>query len=229
MIKNILLLILLTVISGSSAQENLKEYYYPIGPNKQVKIYKYVDKNNSENIEYWKVTTDPDTNTILTESYTTDFRLYNIFFEQLNEHGADLIKYADFVQNDKGQNIRIDGSVVDKYVFKWTDTDKYSYSVKYKTADRGNEQFTKERTKNSFETIIVNGIEYSALKFLDEYEIKSLEKAQNYEFYQLTYYAKGLGMVKYQRYFPNGLAIELELSELLTEKEFEELIKKASR
>lgn len=69
------------IIPSCYAQKEIKEYYYQIGIKAEVSVYKYVDKNNPKNIEYWKVTTDPKTNTILTESYTTDFRLYNIFEE----------------------------------------------------------------------------------------------------------------------------------------------------
>ena len=64
---------------------------------------------------------------------------------------------------------------------------------------------------------------------MDEYEIKSPEIGENYEFYQLTYYAKGIGMVKYQRYHPDGTKVELELDGILTEQEFEKLGGKASR
>lgn len=229
MTKNITLLLLIFIISSCSAQENFKDYYYQIGTKKEIKVYKYVDKNNPKNIEYWKVTTNPKTNKILTESFTTDFRLYNIFEEELKTNGAEIIRYADFEVNDDKQNIRIDGTIVDKDVYKWNDTNKYSYSVKYTSPKYGNEQFIKERTKNSFENITVNRTEYSTLKFKDEYEIKSLENDQNYKFYQFTYYAKGIGMVKYQRYQPDGTTIELELTEILTEKEFDELKEKASR
>ncbi|WP_430413186.1 hypothetical protein [Kordia sp.] len=229
MTKNITLLILIFIISSCSAQENFRDYYYQIGTKKEIKVYKYVDKNNPRNIEYWKVTTNPKTNKILTESFTTDFRLYNIFEEELKTNGAEIIRYADFEVNDEKQNIRIDGTIVDKDVYKWNDTNKYIYSVKYTSPKYGNEQFIKERTKNSFEKITISGTEYSTLKFKDEYEIKSLENDQNYEFHQFTYYAKGIGMVKYQRYHPDGATIELELTEILTEKEFDELKEKASR
>lgn len=101
MIKNILLLSLVSIISSCSAQQNFKEYYYPIGTNEDVKVYKYVDKNNPEDIEYWKVTTNPKTNRILTESFTTDFRLYNIFEEELKTDGAEIIRYADFEKMKK--------------------------------------------------------------------------------------------------------------------------------
>ncbi|CAM1349729.1 hypothetical protein [Tenacibaculum crassostreae] len=229
MTKNITLLILILIISSCSAQENFKDYYYQIGTKKEIKVYKYVDKNSPKNIEYWKVTTNPKTNKIMTESFTTDFRLYNIFEEELKTDGAQIIRYADFEVNDNGQNTRISGTIVDKDVYKWNDNNKYIYSVKYTSPKYGNEQFIKERTKSGFENITVSGTEYSTLKFKDEYEIKSLENDQNYEFYQFTYYAKGIGMVKYQRYHPNGTTIELELTEILTEKEFDELKEKASR
>ena len=229
MIKKITFLILIIVISSCSAQENLKDYYYPIGTKKEVKIYKYVDKNNPNNIEYWKVTTNPNQKIILTESYTTDFILYNIFEEQLNKNGSEIIRYADFEQSDDAQNIRIDGIIVDKDVYKWTDNNKYKYSVKYKNPKYGNEHFIKMRTKNTFENINLRGTEYPTIKFMDEYEIKSLENEQNYQFYQLTYYAKGIGMVKYQRYHPDGTVIELELDEILSEREFAKLSGKASR
>jgi len=224
MTKNVLLLILICTISSCFAQENFKEYYYQIGTKKEVKVYKYIDQNNTAHIEYWKVTTNPKTNNILTESYTTDFRLYNIFEEELTTYGAEIIRYVDFEKNSDGQNVPMIGTIVDKDVYKWNDTNKYKYSVKYKSLNYGNEKFIKERTKNSFQVINVNGIEYATLKFMDEYEVKSLEKNQNYQFYQFTYYAKGLGMVKYQRYLPNGKTIELELNEILTEKEFDKLI-----
>ena len=229
MIKNTFLLIITFVISSCAAQGNYKDYYYPIGAQKEVKIYKYIDKNNPNNIEYWKVTTNPSAEKILTESYTTDFRLYNIFEEQLNENGAEVIRYADFNKSNDGKNIRIDGNIIDKDVYRWADDTKFKYSVKYKSPEYGNEQFIKERTKNRFEDINVRGTDYSTLVFMDEYEIKSLDNEQTYEYYQLTYYAKDIGMVKYQRYHPDGTTIILELEKILTEQEFENLGGKASR
>lgn len=228
-IKNTLFLILIFIIPSCYAQKEIKEYYYQIGKKKEVSVYKYVDKNNPKNIEYWKVTTDPKTNTILTESYTTDFRLYNIFEEQLNTKGAEVIRYADFEQSDNGQNIRVNGIIVDKNVYKWVDHNKYKYSINYKSPRYGNGQVTKARTKNKFENIEVYGTKYATVKFMDEYEIKYLENGQNYDFYQFTYYAKGIGMVKYQRYHPDGTTIELELKDILTEKEFHNISKKNSR
>lgn len=229
MLKKTTLLILIFILSSCSSQENDKKYYYQIGKEKKVQIFKFVDKNNLKNIEYWKVTSNPQTNKILTESFTSDLRLYNLFEEEFKTDGTEIIRYADFEVNENGQNIKIEGIIADDDVYKWSDNNKYSYSVKYTNPKYGNELFTKKRTKNKFENININGIVYSTLKFKDEYEIKSLEKNQKYEFYQYTYYANGIGMVKYLRYHPDGTIIELELTDTLTETEFDKLKEKASR
>lgn len=222
-IKNIHFLILIFVLSSCSAQGNLKDYYFPISSSKDVKVYKYVDITNPNNIEYWKVTTNPKTNTILTESYTAVFRLHNIFEEQLNTDGAEIIRWASFIENENEKDIRIDGTVVDKAVYQWKDNGKYKYSVKYSRPKYGSELLIKERSRNSFEKIEIKGIEYQTVKFMDEYEYKSLENEQNYKFYQFTYYSKNIGMVKYQTYYPDGTNENMELEQILSEAEFENL------
>lgn len=224
MTKKIFLLSLF-VASICSAQESFKEYYFPIGVEKEVKVYKYIDKNNPENIEYWKVTTNPETNRILTESFRSDFTLYNVFEEVLTNDGAELIFYRDFEKNEQGEMIPVDGIIIDKDVYKWDDTSAYKYTVQYDSPRYGNEQFIKERNKIRFVDIDVNGTDYSTIKFLDNYEVKSLENESGYKFHQLTYYAKGVGMVKYQRYLPDNTVVELELIQILSKEEFEVLLK----
>lgn len=226
-LKTLILLVLIT--TNCSAQNNFKEYYFPFGKSKEIKVYKYVDKKNPNKVEYWKVTTHPETNHLLTESYTSDFQLYNIFEEVINSEGAELIKYTNFEENENGQNIKINATIIDKDVIKWNDDDKYKYSVKYEHPKYGNEKFIKERKKNITESLSLNGTEYSTIKFLDEYEIKSIDHNESFRFFQFTYYAKNLGMIKYLRIFPNGSEVELELSDILTEIEFNKLLENASR
>ena len=223
MIKIVQILVLLLVTSSCSGQNDLKEYYYPIGQKAEVHVYKYVDKVNPNNIEYWKVTTDPQTRTILTESFTTDFRLYNIFEEQLDDEGAKVIGYTDFQINKDDSSTQIDGNVIDQNVYGWNGTNKYRYSVNYLDPSFGRMQFVKERTQNGFENIEIFKTEYETAKFKDEYEMKLLDTNENYEFYQYTYYGKNTGMVKYERFLPDGTSKQLELEQIISEVEFEQL------
>jgi hypothetical protein len=221
-----LIFILFSTISCTS-QEHLKEYYYQISDKIETKIYKYVDKNDPNKIEYWKVTTNPKTKEMNTVSYDSDFNIYNTFDEILTENGAELIQYADYEKNAFGKMVPYIAEVVNKDVFKWNGDQEYSYSVKYRN-QYGRFEFLKKRTELGFEKITVNGKEYETIKFKGDYSINAIDQNDSYGFYQYSFYAKDVGMVKYERHIPNKV-VELELTELLTEKQFNDLLEKASR
>jgi hypothetical protein len=227
MTKNITLLILIFIISSCSAQENFKDFYYPFSNKTETKVYKYVDKNDSTKIEYWKVTSNPKTNELKTVSYDSGFNIYNTFDEIITENGAELTAYSDFEMNDKGERKEIKAKVIDKDVYKWDGDKEYTYSVKY-VNKYGRFDFKKKRLESGIENIIVNGKEYEAVKFRDEYIILALDHDVEQRFYQDAFYVKDIGMIKYKRKIPiQHELIELELVEMLTESEFEKI--KASR
>ncbi len=229
MTKNILLLILFVVAFNAKAQTDFKEYYYPIGAKKEVKVYKYVDKNDATRIEYWKVTSIPETNELKTVSYDWDFNVYNTFYEVMTENGAELTAYSDFEQNEKGEWVEIKATVIDRDVYQWNGNKEYVYSVNY-VSKYGRFYFKKKRAESGFENINVGGKEYQALKFKDDYLIYAITQGIEQRFYQDTYYAKHIGMIKYKRKIPvQHEFIELELTDILTEQEFEKLMKEANK
>nr|WP_321231239.1 hypothetical protein [uncultured Psychroserpens sp.] len=225
--KYINLILILVTALNCKAQDNLKDFYYPFSNKTETKVYKYVDKNDSTKVEYWKVIAIPETNELKTVSYDSDFNIYNTFDEVLSENGAELIAYSDFEVNEKGERKEIEAEVIDKDVYKWNGDKVYTYSVKY-VNKYGRFDFKKKRTEFGLETISVNGKEFQAIKFRDEYIVLALDHDVEQRFYQDTYYVKDIGMIKYKRKIPiQHELIELELAEILTEKEFEKL--KASR
>jgi hypothetical protein len=217
-----LILVLVTVLS-CKAQESLKDFYYPFSNKAETKIYKYIDKNDSTKIEYWKVTAIPKTNELKTVSYNSDFILYNTFDEIITENGAELIAYSDFEVSQKGERKEIKAKVIDNDVYKWNGDPEYTYSVKY-VNKYGHFDFKKKRTESGFETITVNNKKYQAVKFRDEYIILALDHNVEQRFNQDTYYVENIGMIKYKRKIPiQHELIELELAEILTEQEFEKI------
>lgn len=221
------LILLLPFTINCIAQENLKDFYYQISDEIETKVYKYIDKNDPNTIEYWKVTTNPQTKEIHTVSYDSNFNIYNTFDEIITENGAELIRYTDYKKNRFGIIVPTISKIVNKDVYMWNGDKEYKYSVKYRN-QYGRFEFTKNRTELGFETIVVNGKEYKAVKFKGVYSISAIDQNDKYDFYQYSYYAKGVGMVKYKRYIPNKV-IELELTKLLSEKEFNDLLEKANR
>ncbi|PTX59735.1 hypothetical protein C8N46_10845 [Kordia periserrulae] len=202
---------------------NLKDYYYPVSSEGYTKVYKYIDKNDATKIEYWKVISIPETNTLKTFSYDAECNLYNTFTEVIKKEGAELIAYSNFEVDSTGKRKEIKATVVDKDVYKWNEDNKYSYAVTY-TRDYGHVHFKKTRTASGFETITIKGEEYEAAKFRDNYIFYFLDHYTRQKFYQDAYYVKSIGMIKYKRKIPiQDQLIELELHEILTNDEFEKL------
>ena len=175
--------LILFIISSCTTQKGLKKYYYPFKNLNNSKVYKYVDRNNKKNIEYWKVISIPKRNELKTVSYNS--------------------------------------------VFKWNGDKTYSYSIKYKN-QHGRFDLKKKRTELGLINITINGKEYEALKFKGEYFINAIDQSDSYGFYQFSYYANGIGMIMREMHFPKEVRI-MELTEILDEREFEDLKEKASR
>ncbi|KAB1153473.1 hypothetical protein F7018_16710 [Tenacibaculum aiptasiae] len=221
--KNIALILILAMISSCKSQEDLKNFYYPFSSQHETKVYKYVDKNDSTKIEYWKVTSIPETKELKTVSYDSNFNIYNKFNEIITEKGAELTSYTDFEIDRDGNRKEIKAKIIDKDVYKWNGEKVYTYSVKY-VNKYGRFEFEKKRAEIGIEIITVKGKEYKAVKFRDDYIIKALDHKVEQIFYQYAYYVKNIGMIKYKRKIPiQHKVIELELVEIMTEKEFEKI------
>ncbi len=198
---------------------SLKEYYYPLDIEDEVAVYEYVNIENPSYSEYWKVITDPSAETLITESYRADFELYNTFYEVFDEDGAVLTSYIDYEKNSDGSIKEIVGTPKSDQVFRWDQAKTYAFSVDY-VNKYGRFEFTKKRTNLGMVDIIVQQEEHTVIKFLDEYFVHAIDQDDQYSFTQVSYYAKGIGMIKYERHIPNADPLILELHEILSESEF---------
>ena len=200
-------------------------YYYPI--DDEIKVFKYINPTDSELTEYWKITTKSKNGNILTESYDSKFVLYNTFEEQVYPNNADLIRYTDTEKLANGGSINIESDVMKKDVYKSDKLNPYNYAVSYKN-NFGKFTFEKKRQFVGFEEVQISKTLYQSAKFKDEYFINAIDQNDKYEFYQITYYAKGIGMVKYERHIPSENVRILELEEIMSESKFNIAKKKAS-
>lgn len=158
---------------------------------------------------------------MITKSFRADFKIYNQFEEIVYKDKANLVNYIDF---DDSQNQMV-GKVKKKEVYNSTKEFKYLYAVEY-TNSWGRFELQKGRQFANYETIKINDKAYNTAKFNDNYLIKSLDQNDKYAYIQITYYAKGIGMVKYERFAPTGEIRILELEAILSIEEFNELKKK---
>lgn len=221
--KYVALIFIVCASLSYNCQENLKDFYYPFYKKTETRVYKYVDEKDPTKTEYWKITSNPETNEIKTVSFDSEFNIYNVFNEKITKKGAECIAYSEIEIKENGKKREIKGKILDKDVFKWNGDKKYSYSIK-----SGNKYglfiLKKTRENLGFTNIIVNGIKHKTIKFKDDYKILDLDLNVKQVFHQYTYYAKKIGMIKYERKMPiQKEPIVLELIEVLTEQEFEKI------
>ena len=218
-------LFLLLFASKSFCQKNLKNFYYQIGDKKEVKIYKYIDRNNPEYIFYWEVILNPEDHSITTNSYDSDLVKGDSFYETLNRRGTALREYSVFEKNMFGFLRERKAKVSDDKVYQWDIKKKKPYQYKVIYTDKfGETSLRKSRVFEGIDTIQIKDATHVVAKFRDDYQFKLLDGDDSYGFTQMSYYAEGIGMIKYRRYIPDAI-MDIELETVLTRDEFEKLKK----
>ena len=221
--KYVALIFIVCSSLSNNCQENLKDFYFPFYKKTETRVYKYVDQKDPTKTEYWEICSNPETKELKTVSYDYEFNIYNVFNEIITKNGAECIAYSDVEIKENGEKREIKGEILEKGVFKWNGDKKYSYSIK-----SGNKYglfiFKKTREELGLSNITVNGVKHKTIKFKDDYRILDLDLNVKQVFHQYTYYAKRIGMIKYERKIPiQKEPIVLELIEVLTKQEFEKM------
>ncbi len=211
--------ICLIVTFTACVSTNIKSYYFPIHEDGDTKIFKYINPVDPEFSEYWEVLSDPYENSIITHSYNADFTKYNTFYEQYEEDGAKLLSYIDYEKAKDGTWKEIKAETIDNDVFMWERKNAYNFSVKY-TNKYGRFELTKRRRDVGFVDLEIMDEDVKALKFIDSYYVNAIDQNDTYQFQQISYYAEGIGMVKYERLIPNSGLQVLILVEILDETAF---------
>lgn len=197
---------------------NLKEYYFPYSSCIPYKVYKYECFADSTKTQYWKMSFHANKKAFVTESFNYQLKRIEYFEEFIGNKGTQLVEFAEVVDGKK-QGF-LPPTAVD--VYKWNDKSSYDYSVKFQTPsglilfEKGRKYVGREMKK------IVSG-EYNCIKFDEIYTMTLNEKGEAYRYKQFTYYAKALGMIKYERFLPNGEVVELELTQVLDKSDWKKL------
>ncbi|WP_367392230.1 hypothetical protein [Lewinella sp. LCG006] len=203
----------LIIIMGTSCQ-TYKEYYYSSFDTDLPRVYEYACKADSTKSQYWRIVSAR--NNLTTEAFDANYVQFELIQEEFNHEGSVLVSYINF--DEVGAPLYRDIQKTD--VYKWKKDGPYEYAIEL---DDNGERifFLKERTFVGRSNVSVLGTDYNCLKFKGVYKFGLVGEPAEYEYYQYSYYAKGIGMVKYERYFPDGESIILELTKIYNEQEWE--------
>jgi hypothetical protein len=216
-LKLLSLIVFFQIFIGTST----KGYYFPMTELTVGKIYKYTCKADPSFTEYWKLSSNMEDNTLVTEAYNSKFIQYEYFKEKLTVEGSQLLEFISYRTDNKGYRIKtIINKPVELDVFKWDTKIPYTYSSETIEDYYGKVSFEKKRSFIGKVKIIVLGKEYKALKFKGIYTTEIPKTNEKHVYSQFSYYAKGLGLVKMEKEYSDGTKRILELTEIIPNSEW---------
>lgn len=217
------LLFFLVCSTASSSNEgtNLKPYYFPYDEFHTPKIYKYVDQNNPDNIQYWLMEmriVGSDT-ILVTKAYNAELKQIELFRERINSEGTTMI---EFTMMDESKVTRTKPVDTEVYLWQQSKDDPITWSATYQS-EYGEEQLAKTREfVSTTDSRVFKNTNHKTIKFKDTFthSVKNSDWSDAYDYYQYSFYCQGLGMIEYERFLPNGNVIHYYLDKVLTEEQW---------
>ncbi len=197
---------------------NLKSYYYPYSSCVPHKVYKYECFSDTTKTQYWKMSYSSKFNLFITESFNYKLERIEYFEETISKTGTKLIQFSAVSEDQEQESF----PPMSNDVYNWVDKSPSKFEVKY---SRGSEivHFEKKRVYLGKESKKIKSGEYNCVKFKEYYTMTIDGTNDQFNYHQFTYFADSLGMIKYERTLPYGAVVELELTKVFDETEWEEL------
>lgn len=199
--------------------QNLKKYYYPVKKLKMTKVYHYECKEDKEEDQYWELTYDAEKKEIKTLIYDASYQKLEDFTERLEKDGSYAKSF--FLVENKISKPTI---IADSLVYHWKDTTSYTFKVHWPQEGQAPTLYKTRKFKKK-KTIKIKGKKYKSIQFQDHFKFDIPEREEPYEFNEEAYYAKGIGLVKFVRTYPNQTRTH-ELKSLLKVEDWEKQKKK---
>ena len=212
--KLILPILIFFCISFVGPKTDFREYYFPFDQFKEPKVYKYVDANDNKNTVYWRLSTEKRKSGtyFVTRAYDNNRDQIEFFEEKITSEGLIVTNFTEIYDTKNQKKGRIDKNQV--YMLK--STKSYVYKI---YVDSGKYIFEKKRTPTDKKiTKSFNGKNYDCIIMDDLYITRNIENEdQFYDYNQETYYAKGIGIIGYKRFLPDGTICDYKLSQIIYE------------
>jgi len=195
---------------------NAMDYYFPIEDLRDTKVYHYKPTNKANQEMYWVLSVHDTLGKtyMITDAYSKDVNGTAWKLEWMKEEitidSAVVKDYIRYYYDDSRYITPIRATIQSPTTFRkelnknssviwgYSANDPYSASVK--------EEMKRKRTYtgNSYETNF-NNQKVEALVFKDQFIIRQIKNKDEVlsveDFYQYSYYAKGIGLIKYKRFF----------------------------
>lgn len=208
-------------------QTELKAYFFPYSSLFKGKIYKYINEDNPNDIVYQLTkSTISHGDTLLTlRRYDQYFQELETMTQSINDTGVSLKRYSLYIA---GENI--DSRVIQHQVYQWQQAtnEPIKWAVRYQSP-YGEEGFRKMRQVVTTSIVYrFHDTAYTGVEFKDDFRhsVKSSQNVRTNDFHQYSKYAKGLGLVAYDRTLVSGEKLRYRLEKIMDLNSWEILKKR---
>ncbi|MEM6265662.1 MAG: hypothetical protein AAGI38_24380 [Bacteroidota bacterium] len=189
----------------------LKPYYYPLEKFETPVVYHLKCLGNSQEDVYLKIEAAPEQNRLLIKRYNFRKKLFNVTLETFTESGSELAYFYPIARNEGG-TYRENSNKLKKEMFQWKPKIPYAYEVVYQQNGRA---VTLEKTRryDGKKKLLFMDRSERVHCLLDTYKVRVGDGMITYR--QDSYFAKGMGLIGYDRHLPNGKIRRLRLARVI--------------
>lgn len=215
--KTTLLLLTLSILFISCKQLNYQDYFFKVSQFDSPKIYVFKNQLNSiQTIRmkmYYEIIKS-DT-VFISETLNEENKPTEVFKEIVDNSGSLMVDYYYVNYTSNGESEKESSKVINNSVFSYSEVN-YPLTWKVQTGEGQNTlTITKKRSLlNEIKKLDILNLQRNCIVFSDEIIIQDNNSSAISEINQKSYYAKGLGLVGYDRVFSNGDTLEYRLSEI---------------
>lgn len=204
--KKVVLTVLLFVFVQQFFGQDLKEYFYEIGKKREVKVYKFFDRNTSSHF-YRKIVIRPGSKSVKIVNHDKYYIDNVVTKETLREDGIYLTSAKVYIEClltpicdgilYGADSSRKTADVIERDSYIWDENRTETSTIQYQYGSFI--KLSRTRSYVSHEIIEIMGRSYDAVKFLDRHTLEYLREPKDKVSYeQFVYMAKGLGEVKFE-------------------------------
>jgi len=220
----IYLLIVFVVISCGNKKNNLKSYYFPYAEFTTAKVYKYVNVKDTNEIMYWRLETGAQNgDTVMSIGiYNTNLTLKSVFHNKITNEGAQL---QSMLINTGDSIMPVNCEIKDNESFNWeyTKNAPWFLSFSFINPDKISSQdiVSERNVEQEKQKIVVNNQSYECIVVKEStiFNEISNNRTRSEEQQRTSYFAYGVGLVKFETFNANGSSEIFELKEIIIDKD----------
>jgi len=239
-------LFLTSAIKINDASLKYKDFYFPVQKLTTPQVYHYTCSNQKFEDLYrvMSILKTKDSTFLITDIYQLDTNGFLSPVESIKElitdMGAEVLSYSNYLYKteidsvfnaSKPVGFKAKTNIIDGSIFSWNlrGNQQLQWKYQYDNPIDTHDFTTVTKNRNFYRNgkIYLMGNTYETCVFNDTLNYRvynTLKKSNslNYNYLQKSYYAKGLGLCKYERKFGDQ-GLTYTLKEILSSDEFEEV------